>query len=96
MKRENKYLKWKQRNNNYGGKEMTVEDRRLMVETLAEMKELKGEMREFKEHVVGRVEKLEKKESERNKDRISVTAILISAVSLVVTIIVNFFKHGGK
>jgi hypothetical protein len=95
MKRENKYLKWKQRNNNYGGKEMTVEDRRLMVETLAEMKELKGEMREFKEHVVGRVEKLEKKESERSKERISIVAILISGAALAVTIIINFFK-GGK
>ena len=40
---------------------MTNEDRRLIVETLAEMKELKGEMREFKEHVIGRVEKLEKR-----------------------------------
>jgi len=74
---------------------MTVEDRRLMVETLAEMKELKGEMREFKFHVIGRVEKLEKKEGERSKDRISITAILISAAALAVSIIVNFFK-GGK
>ena len=41
---------------------MDNEDRRLMVETLAEMRELKGEMKEFKEHVIGRVEKLEKKE----------------------------------
>jgi len=82
--------------NNYGGKEMTVEDRRLMVETLAEMKELKGEMREFKFHVIGRVEKLEKKETERGKERVSVAAVLISGLALVVTIIVNFFKHGGK
>jgi hypothetical protein len=41
---------------------MTNDDRRLIVETLAEMKELKGEMREFKEHVIGRVSTLEKKE----------------------------------
>jgi hypothetical protein len=32
-----------------------------MVETLAEMKELKGEMREFKTSVIDRVEKLEKR-----------------------------------
>jgi hypothetical protein len=75
---------------------MTNEDRRLIVETLSEMKELKGEMREFKEHVIGRVEKLEKKESERSKERISVVAVLISSAALVVSIIVNFFRHGGK
>jgi hypothetical protein len=75
---------------------MTVEDRRLMVETLAEMKELKGEMREFKEHVIGRVEKLEKKEGERSKERISVVAVLISGTALAVSIIVNFFRHGVK
>jgi hypothetical protein len=37
---------------------MTNDDRRLIVETLAEMKELKGEMKEFKEHVIGRVSTL--------------------------------------
>ena len=78
------------------GGTMTNEDRRLMVETLAEMRELKGEMREFKEHVIGRVEKLEKKEGERSKERISVISILISSAALVVSIIVNFLRHGGK
>jgi hypothetical protein len=75
---------------------MTVDDRRLMVETLAEMRELKGEMKEFKEHVIGRVEKLEKKEGERSKEHISVVAVLISGIALVVSIIVNFFKNGVK
>jgi L-lactate utilization protein LutB len=88
------------RNRNKGnysqGVDMTNEDRRLIVETLSEMKELKGEMREFKEHVIGRVEKLEKKEGERSKERISVVAVLISSAALVVSIIVNFFRHGGK
>jgi len=74
---------------------MTNEDRRLMVETIAEIMELKGEMREFKEHVIGRVEKLEKKDSERSKERISVVSILISGTALAVSIIVNFFR-GGK
>jgi hypothetical protein len=77
------------------GDYMTAEDRRLMVETLAEMKELKGEMREFKLHVIGRVEKLEKKEGERGRERISIAAVLISSAALAVSIIVNFFK-GGK
>jgi hypothetical protein len=81
---------------NYQGANMTKEDRQLIVETLGEMRELKGEMREFKFHVIGRVEKLESKEGERKKDRFSITAILISAAALAVSIIVNFFKHGGK
>jgi hypothetical protein len=80
---------------NRQGANMTTEDRRLMVETLAEMKELKGQMREFKEHVIGRVEKLEKKEGERSKERISVISILISGAALAVSIIVNFLR-GSK
>jgi len=75
---------------------MNEQDRRLIVETLAEMKELKGEMREFKNHVITRVEKLEKKEGERSKERISVISILISGAALAVSIIVNFFRNGGK
>ena len=73
---------------------MTAEERRLIVETIAEIRELKGEMREFKEHVIGRVERLEKKEAERSKERSSVVSILISAAALTVAIIANFFKHG--
>ena len=75
---------------------MTVQDRQLMVETLGEMRELKGEMKEFKEHVIGRVSRLEKKESERSKERISVFSIIIASISVLITIIVNFFKHGGR
>jgi len=74
------------------GEKMTNEDRQLIVETLGEMRELKGQMREFKEHVIGRVEKLEKKEGERSKERISVISILISAAALAVSIIVNLFN----
>ena len=75
---------------------MNNEDRHLIVETLGEMRELKGEMKEFKEHVIGRVQRLEKKESEKSKERISVISILISCAALVVSIIVNFFRNGGK
>ncbi len=75
---------------------MNNDDRRLIVETLAEMRELKGEMREFKEHVIGRVERLEKKEAERSKERMTVISVLISSAALAVSIIVNFFKTGGK
>jgi hypothetical protein len=74
---------------------MTNEDRRLIVETLGEMRELKGEMKEFKEHVIGRVSRLEKKEGERNKERLSVISLLISGTALAVSVIVNFIQ-GGK
>ncbi|MCL2129165.1 MAG: hypothetical protein FWH35_02295 [Treponema sp.] len=73
---------------------MTNDDRRLIVETLSEMKELKGEMKEFKEHVIGRVQRLEKKEGERSKERTSVIAVIIYGAALAVSIIVNFFKRG--
>ena len=75
---------------------MTNEDRRLIVETLGEMRQLKGEMKEFKEHVIGRVQQLEKKEGDRGKERISVLSVIIASAALAVSIIVNFFKHGGK
>ncbi|MFP3041395.1 hypothetical protein LQZ19_06190 [Treponema primitia] len=80
---------------NQGGNGMTESDRRLLVENTAEMRELKGQLREFKEHVMGRVEKLEKKEAERNKEQLSVVSVFISLAALAVSIIVNFFKHRG-
>ena len=78
------------------GGTMTNDERRLIVETLGEMRELKGEMREFKEHVIGRVQNLEKKEGERSKERISVLSVIIASAALAVSIIVNFFRNGGK
>ena len=75
---------------------MTIGDRRLIVETLGEMRELKGEMKEFREHVIGRVEKLEKKEGERGKERLSLFSVMIAVAALAVSIIVNFFRQGGN
>jgi hypothetical protein len=76
---------------------MTSEDRRLFVETIAEVKELKGEMREFKENVIWRFDKLEQKEAAKGKQRNSMIAILISGATLLINIIINFFiKDGGK
>jgi hypothetical protein len=76
---------------NRGGA-MTNDDRRLIVETLGEMRELKGEMKEFKEHVIERVQRLEKKEGERGKERLAVISVLISSAALAVSVIVNFFN----
>jgi hypothetical protein len=69
---------------------------RLIVETLGEMRELKGEMKEFKEHVIERVQRLEKREAERGRERLAVISVFISSAALVVSVIVNFFKNGGK
>jgi hypothetical protein len=75
---------------------MTNDDRRLIVETLGEMRELKGEMKEFKENVIGRVIRLEKREGENAKKTASVLSLAISGAALAVSVIVNFFRHGGK
>jgi hypothetical protein len=72
------------------------EDRRILIEGIAEMRELKGEMREFKEHVIGRVDRLEKREGEEARKAVSVLSLLISGAALAVSVIVNFFKNGGE
>jgi hypothetical protein len=79
-----------------GGNSMTESDRRLLVENTAEMRELKGQLKEFKEHVMARIEKLEKKDGERNSNLKSTIAVIISTGMLAVNIIVNFFTKGGK
>jgi hypothetical protein len=81
--------------NRQGGNSMNSQDRQLIVDTLGEMRELRGEMREFKTHVIGRVEKLEKKEGERSKERTSVLSVIIASCALAVSIIVNFFIRKG-
>jgi len=79
-----------------GGNTMTSEDRKLIVETLGEMRELKGEMKEFKEHVIGRVQKLETKEAERGKNNISIISLIIASLSVLFNFLFNFIKHGGR
>jgi gamma-glutamylcyclotransferase (GGCT)/AIG2-like uncharacterized protein YtfP len=69
---------------------MGEELQRLMVTTIAEMKELKGELREFKVHVMDRIEKLEKKEGERRGDLKATVSVLIAAAALAVSVIINF------
>jgi hypothetical protein len=71
------------------------EMRELVIENNASIRELKGELREFKGHVMGRVERLEKKEGERGKNLATIVSLLISLGALAVSITVNFFK-GGK
>jgi hypothetical protein len=75
-----------------GGNFMNNQDRQLIIETLGEMRQLKGEMKEFKEHVIGRVKTLEKKEAKKGKERVSFLSMLIAMAALAVSIIVNFFR----
>jgi hypothetical protein len=69
--------------------------RKLIIETNASLREMRGEVREFKEHVIGRVEKLEKNEGERSLKVKSTIGVVLSALAICITIIVNFFK-GAK
>jgi hypothetical protein len=72
---------------------MTSKEKELIIETLGEMRVLKGEMKEFKEHVIGRVYRLEKKDSERSKERTSIISVIIASAALAVSVITNFFIH---
>jgi hypothetical protein len=66
------------------------EIRELVTENNAEIKELKGELREFKGHVLGRVEKLETNEGKRRQERSTAISILIATGALLVNIIGKF------
>jgi hypothetical protein len=71
---------------------MEREDRNLLVENLAEMRELKGELKEFKQHVMGRVQRLESRAWESNRTLFSILSIVASAAALIISIIVNFLR----
>jgi hypothetical protein len=71
---------------------MTNEDRRLLVEALSEMRELRGHLVEFKAHVIGRVERLEKRDGERARTVFSAASLGIAAAALALSIIINFLQ----
>ena len=75
---------------------MSDDDKGLLAETLAEIRELKGAMKEFREHMIWRVERLERKEGEQTGNTVSVLSLLISGTALVTSIIINFFRNGGR
>jgi hypothetical protein len=66
------------------------EIRELVTENNAEIRELKGELKEFKKHVLGRVEKLESGEGRRRNERYSTISILIATGALLVNIVGKF------
>jgi rhamnose utilization protein RhaD (predicted bifunctional aldolase and dehydrogenase) len=66
---------------------MSNEDRALFVESIAEMRELKGELHEFKIHVTERFQRLEKNEGQKHRDSFTIAALLISAGMLALNFI---------
>jgi hypothetical protein len=71
---------------------MNKDDRGLFIETIAEIKELKGQLVEFKSHVLGRLDRIEANERSKQRDTFSVIAIVVSALSLLI----NFFTKKLK
>jgi hypothetical protein len=75
---------------------MGEELQKYLADGMKEIRELKRELREFKGLVLGRVEKLETKETEQAKKTLNVLSLFISGAALAVSIVVNFFRNGGK
>jgi hypothetical protein len=67
------------------------EIRELVTENNAEIRGLKGELQEFKVHVLGRVEKLENNEGKRRRERATAISILIASGALLLNVIDKFF-----
>jgi hypothetical protein len=65
---------------------MNDDDKRLFVESIAEMRELKGELKEFKEHVIGRIKRLECNEVKRGQITLATISVIIAAAALLLGI----------
>ena len=71
-------------------------DKQLLIGNTAAVRGLNVKLEEFEKHVMVRIERLEKKEGERNTDMRSAFSLLVASAALAVSIIINFFRHGGK
>jgi hypothetical protein len=71
---------------------MREEDRRLFIESIAEMRELKGELKEFKEHIVGRIERLESNEGTRFQRYVTVVSVIIAAAAFILSVFTKCAK----
>jgi hypothetical protein len=78
-----------------GGRMMEL-DKQLFIENTAAVRGLSARLEEFEKHVMGRVERLEKNEGERNSNLRATVSLIIASASLAVSIIINFFRNGGK
>jgi hypothetical protein len=72
--------------------EALMEISKELHQLTAEFREHMGEFREFKQHAMGRVEKLEKNEGERGGKVKSTIGVVLSAIAIAITIIVNFMR----
>jgi hypothetical protein len=71
-------------------------DKQLLIENTAAVRGLNARLEEFEKHVIGRVERLEKKEGERNGTIRATVSLLIASAALAVSVIINFFREGVK
>jgi len=69
------------------------EVRELVIENNAEIRELRGEFRTFKENVQERFKRDEEAAGQNKRNSFSVISIFISLAALAVSVIVNFFKE---
>jgi hypothetical protein len=63
------------------------DDKRLFVESIAAMRELKAELHEFKEHSLERIKRLEGNEARRHQLIVSTLSVVIAAGALIVALI---------
>jgi hypothetical protein len=66
---------------------MNDDDKRLFVESIAAMRELKAELREFKEHSLERIKRLEGNEMKRHQLIVSTLSVVIAAGALIVALV---------
>jgi hypothetical protein len=71
---------------------MNDEDRRLFTESIAEMRGLKGELKEFKVHILDRIKRLESNEAQRGQVTLSTISVIVAAVALLIGCISQFYK----
>jgi hypothetical protein len=69
---------------------MNDDDRMLFIESIAEMRELKGELREFKTHVLERIKRLERNEGKRGQSVLATISVIIAACALLIGWVTHF------
>ena len=71
---------------------MNEDERKLIAESTAEMRELKGEMRVFKEFVLERIRRLEDRSEGARRDRLTMAGLVISASILTLNVFMAFAR----
>ena len=71
---------------------MNEDERKLIAESTAEMRELKGEMRVLKESVLERIRRLEDRSEGARRDRLTMAGLVISASILTLNVFMAFAR----